>query len=97
MWSELDRLHLVVGYLAPFFVPRRVEFALHFEPSLGRRCRNELHHSLVRAQWFSPPVYGDEREQPMLDLIPLAGARGKVAYGDRDPEFVSEALQLELP
>ena len=33
----------------------------------------------------------------MLDLIPLAGARGKVAYGDRDPEFVSEALQLELP
>ena len=42
MWSELDRLHLVVGYLAPLFVPRRVEFALHFEPSLGRRAAMRL-------------------------------------------------------
>ena len=30
-------------------------------------------------------------------LFHLLVPGGKVAYGDRDPEFVSEALQLELP
>jgi len=90
--SESDRFHLGIGDLAPFFVAAGVEFALHFEPGPCRRCCDEIDHSLIRSQRFAPPVERDEREQTMFDLVPLARARRKVAYGDWDCELVSEAL-----
>ena len=90
MRSELDRLHLVVGYLAPFFVAARVEFALHFEHP--RRCRDEVHHSLAVRRGLPRQLKVAMNENAELDLVPLARARRKVANGDlrvRQPDAVA--------
>src|SRR3990172_3544088 len=42
-------------------------------------------------------VLADEREEAMLDLVPLAGSGREVADGDRQPALVGEPLQLGLP
>jgi hypothetical protein len=36
-------------------------------------------------QRSGPPAAADRGEQPVLDLVPLAGARREVADGDRQP------------
>jgi hypothetical protein len=47
---------------------------------------------------LAPPVLlRDEREEAVFDLVPLARARRQVTHGDREPEFVHQSLQLELP
>src|SRR5689334_6634228 len=62
-----------------------------------RRVRDQVDDGLVGAQWTAAPVDGDEREQPVLDLVPLAGSRREVADADGDAELVGEPLQLVLP
>jgi len=47
--------------------------------------------------WLAAPVLGDEAEQAVLDLVPLAGAVREVADGDRHPDFIGELLQFHLP
>src|ERR1700730_17015384 len=51
----------------------------------------------IADQRFGAPILGDEGEQTVLDLIPLAGARGKVTDGDFDADLVGQMLQLALP
>ncbi len=41
---------------------------------------------------LATPVLGDEREQAVLDLVPLAGPRRQMTDGDRESDFVDEAL-----
>src|SRR5208283_4786364 len=43
------------------------------------------------------PVFGNEAEQPMLDLVPLAGARRKVTNLQGHSQFVRQTLQRLLP
>src|SRR4051812_39463949 len=43
------------------------------------------------------PVHRDVREQPVLDLIPLARARREVADGDLQARLVSKRLKFYLP
>ena len=38
----------------------------------------------------------DEREEAVLDFVPLAGARKQMADGYRKVQFVGEVLELEL-
>src|SRR5512135_3182125 len=45
----------------------------------------------------TPPVHRDVREEPVLDLVPLARARREVADGDLQTRLVGEALQFHLP
>ena len=46
---------------------------------------------------LAAPILGDEREQAMLDPVPLAGSGRQVTDRDGDAELVSESLQLALP
>lgn len=62
-----------------------------------RRVRDQIDDGLVGAQRAAAPVDRDEREQPVLDLVPLAGSRREVADADGDTELVREPLQLVLP
>jgi hypothetical protein len=41
---------------------------------------DQLHNGGIRQQRLPSPVPADEREQPMLDLVPLAGTRRQVTY-----------------
>ena len=43
--------------------------------SVVHGCGDELDNCAVAAERLAPPVYRDEREQPVLDLVPFAGAR----------------------
>ena len=62
-----------------------------------RRVGDQVDDGLAGAQRTAAPVDGDEREQPVLDLVPLAGPRWEVADADGDAELVGEPLQLVLP
>src|SRR3974390_1412097 len=56
-----------------------VQLGATFKASV-RCCRgDQLHDGAVAAQWLAAPVDGYEREQPMLDLVPLAGTGRQVA------------------
>src|ERR1039457_3316884 len=61
------------------------------------RSGNQVHDRLVISQRLTPPVRRNEREEPVLDLVPLAGARWKVADGKRQAAFIRETLQLQFP
>src|ERR1700730_1450808 len=55
-----------------------------------------------RTAWSHPkrlaaPIRGDEREQPVFNLVPFAGARRKVTNGNRKARFIRELLQLQFP
>src|SRR5260370_7257173 len=48
-------------------------------------------------QGLPPPVAADVRKEPMLDRVPLARPRGKVAGRDREARAIGQLLQLPLP
>src|SRR5450755_3022871 len=48
-------------------------------------------------KWLASPVVGNEREQTMLDLVPLAGAGRKVTDRQRQLDVVSQLLQGNFP
>jgi hypothetical protein len=63
----------------------------------GRRVADQIHHGLVGAQRSASPIHRDKREEAMFDLVPLAGARRKVADVDRDFELIGKPLELRFP
>ena len=75
----------------------RIQFAADRQAGLGRGRCDQLDDHLMADKRSAAPVAGDEREQTMLDLVPLARARREVAHGDRKAEFVGEPLQFDLP
>lgn len=50
-----------------------------------------LTNGLPRQFWTKLASGGDERKQPVLLLVPFAGARRQVANGDRDAEVVGNS------
>ena len=44
----------------------------------------------------APSLY-DMTEEPMLDLVPLRGARRVVTDGDAQAGFIGQLLEFELP
>src|SRR5678815_453185 len=44
-----------------------------------------------------PPIFGNVTKHPMLDLIPLTGARRKMPHVDRDTDLIGELLEFHLP
>src|SRR5712692_8179802 len=58
-----------------------VESGDHPEASLGRGGCDQVHDDLMIHQRLPSPALTDEREQPMFDLVPLAGARRQVTDG----------------
>ena len=94
---QIDSLHLFVGDSPPCGILPTIEATRDLQ-TLGRgRLGNEVHDGLVIPQRLTPPVRRDERKESMLDLVPFAGARRKVANGKRKPGFIGQALQLQLP
>ena len=74
-----------------------VELGVDVEAGAGAGGGDQADDDLVADERFAAPVLADEREEAMLDLVPLAGAGREVADGDRQPALVGEPLQLGLP
>jgi hypothetical protein len=47
---------------------------VNFETRLGGGRRDQIDDCLEASERFSTPVLGDVREEPMFDLVPLAGS-----------------------
>ena len=58
------------------------------------RCgrSDPVDNDLVTDQGPTPPIHGDVREQPMLDLVPLAGPRWIMTNGSDSTVFCVQAL-----
>src|ERR1700754_4977254 len=83
---------LLAGWIAATIEPRADD-----ETASVGGVADQVDDGLVGPQGTTAPVDRDEREQPVLDLVPLAGARRKVADVDREVEFIGELLKLGLP
>src|SRR6266567_8419460 len=76
---ELQFSHLLSGNLDPCGIGIRVKFALHRQPGCCRGGGDEVDDDLMTDQRLAAPILANEREQSVFNLVPLAGARRKVA------------------
>src|SRR5437667_1442259 len=83
--------------LTPVSYQRLSNTAFTRSPSSRGGGADQVHHRLEAYQGFSFPVHTDEREHPVLDLVPLAGPRRIVTHHHFQSGFITEALQVELP
>jgi len=89
--------HLLVRDLPALGVLALVDLGPNAQPRLGRGRSDEVHDSHQAGQRPATPVGTDVREQPVFDLVPLAGARGEMADRDGKPRGVGQPLELPLP
>jgi hypothetical protein len=76
------------------FVLPWVERCAYRQSGLGRCTCDEIDDDLLRGKRATAPVLGDETEQPVLDLVPFAGARRKVTDVQGNVQFVGlQALE----
>jgi len=54
-----------------------VELCAHLQAGVRGGGGDELDDGAIAAQRLAAPVDRDEREQPVLDLVPFAGAGGR--------------------
>ena len=70
--------HFLVGDFASGWILPAIQATSDSKP-LGRGCfGNQIDDSLVVTQRFTAPVRGNEGEEPVLDLVPLARAGRKM-------------------
>src|SRR5215831_12412052 len=80
--------HLFVGDFDAGWITVWIETTLHGQARFGGRGGNQVDYDLMADQGLAPPILTDEREQPMFDLVPLAGARRKMADRNFQSGFV---------
>src|SRR5579863_8040829 len=97
MALQVYALHFLVRHLAACRILAPIQATGHLEPRRPGRLGYQIHDRLIVAQRLTAPVRGDKGEQPVLDLVPLARARRKVADGDGKTRLVRQHLQFQLP
>ena len=83
---QIDAAQLLITDATAFFIPLGVETRGDLEASFCFRVADQVDHRYAVEQRTAPPVLGDETEHAMLNLIPLAGARGEVRDMNRELE-----------
>src|SRR5674476_863742 len=74
-----------------------VQDGAHAQLGRGAGVGDQVDDDLVAGQRPPSPVQGDLGEQPVLDLVPLAGAGRKVGDGDRQCGVGGEGGEFDLP
>src|SRR5512138_1063249 len=97
MGLDVDRGELLRRDLLAEGVSPLVETRTHDEAAAVRRVRDQVDDRLVGAERSAAPVDRDEREEAVLDLVPLTRAGREMADVDHETESVGELLQLVLP
>ena len=92
MAMKREGLHLGARYLDTGRVGALVEFSFDPKASSGAGVANQIDNDLKATQRFTPLILGDVAEQPMLNLVPLAGSRWKVADTYLQMDFVGKFL-----
>ena len=97
MGFEIDPLHFRFCNLHPGFVLGRVQLGPDFEAGLCACRSDQLDHGFVTDKGLPLPVEADEGKHPVLDLVPLARPRRKVAHRDGEPGAIRQPLKFPFP
>jgi hypothetical protein len=89
--------HDLVGYGDTGGIGIQIESGSDFQAGGGAGCANQTDDGLEIDEWPTAPMNADVREQAMLDLVPLAGARWQMADRDRKVLRIGQALEPHLP
>ena len=95
--GDVEGSHLGVGDSDALRVKVLVDFASHGEAGLGRGSGDQVDDNAIADEWRGAPILADVREEAVLDLVPLAGARRQVVDLDGEGELVGQGLQLAFP
>ncbi len=76
---QSESTQLFFGDLDGGFVPVGVQGCLDDQAGLCGRAGDQLDNGLMAQQGASAPILGNEAEESMLDLVPLARTRREVA------------------
>ena len=95
--TDANFLKFLVAHFEALRIVALVKPSMNLQP-FRRSCRtDQIHHDLVRFQGNAAPVARDVAKQPMLDLVPLARARRKMANLQNQPRSIGKSLKLRLP
>ena len=72
--GEADGGQLRVGDFDAFWIFVFVQLGTHLEAGIGCRRGDQLDDRAIATQRLAAPIDGDERKEPMLDLVPLCAA-----------------------
>src|ERR1700736_5313014 len=97
MAAQVDASEIGVGDFDAGRISVGVDLGMNLEAGFGGGSSDQLNDDLVADERLAAPVLGNEREEAVLDLVPLAGAGRQMADGDGEIEFVRELLQFHLP
>ena len=94
---QVQPLNFIIRHLPAGRVFPPIQTAGHLESFSGRRARDQIYDRLIIPKGLAAPIRGDERKQPVFNLVPFTGARWKVADGNGKVCFIRELLQLQFP
>ena len=92
-----DLRHLLIGDGHTTWVPLPIDLGPDAQAGPAARRADLAHYGRQIYQRDSAPVHGNVREEPMLNLVPFAGAEREVTDGDGQTGPVREALEFPLP
>ena len=92
--DQRDCVHLFLGHLDSRGILTGVEFGQDPEPGRRPGVPDAVDDSLICRQRGTAPVRRDVTEEPVLDLVPLAGAGWKMAHLDGQSGLVGQLLEL---
>jgi len=94
---QLEFRKLRITHFDGLLIMTGIQSRFDGQACLRGRVRDQADDRFVAHQGFASPVLGDEAEQAMFDLVPFAGARGKVTDDQLQFQFVRQLLQRHLP
>ena len=94
---NFDVGHLRIRYDQSLWVICGVEFGLHCQATARFGVGNQVDNDFVAYQRTATPVHGDEREQTMFDLVPLARSWWKVVNPNVHSNFFGQSTEFEFP
>jgi hypothetical protein len=81
--SQVYSLDSIVSRLPTCWVFATVQTTGYLETFGGRHARDQINDRLIIAKRLAASIRADEREQSVLNLVPLTGAWRKMTHGDR--------------
>src|SRR5215471_7480232 len=94
---QTDPSEFLVVYFGPSRVDAIIDFGMNLQTLGGSRGGDEIDDHLEADERLSPPVLTDEAEEPMLDLVPLAGGGWEMTYSDLQAGLVGQFLEFNFP
>src|SRR4051794_30311405 len=95
--SDWKRLQLLLADVNPWLVGSIVQFRLDLQALASAGVGDEIDHHLVAEERPTPPILRDMAEHAMLDAVPFARARRKMADAQLKTRFFGELAEFTLP